>query len=68
MPEVKEDFPVCMCAGRLLRGSEREGASPHNNCEQVPTGLCGRIHLINMLLAYLGGGSKDQSGVKKETR
>ena len=47
---------------------KRERASPHNTCGHVPIGLCGRIHLIRKLLTHLGGGSKDQSGVKKETR
>ena len=40
-PEVKENFPICTCAGRFQGGQkrEREGLPAHNTRGHTPTGL-----------------------------
>ena len=58
-PEVREDFSVCKCAGRLLEGRkgrepQREEAPPHNKCVHSPTDLCGGTHLSKQLDMHLG--------------
>ena len=48
-PEVKEDFPVYTCIGRLLGGLKREGSPPHNKCGHASIGLCSGIYLRKIL-------------------
>ena len=56
-PEVKENFPVCTCAGRLLEGQKGRGRHPVM-CGHTPTGLCGGIHLSKKLHMHVGEGPR----------
>ena len=51
-PEIKEDFPVCTCTGRLL-GCQEGGAPSHNKCGHVPNAV-GEICLRKKLHMHLG--------------
>ena len=54
-PKVKENFPVCTCAGRLLGGSKREGVQPHIKCEHAPTGLYGGESIVTKSCTCIPG-------------
>ena len=69
-PEVKENFPICTCTGRLLgyqkwRGHHPIIGVPHNN--NIPTAFCGRTHLRKMLCMRVGESPRTgQSWEKKK--
>ena len=56
IPEVKVNFPVCTCAGRLLGGQKGRGHHPLISVDIPPTGLCSGIHLGKKLHSHLGEG------------
>ena len=66
-PEVKENFPVCTCAGRLLGGQKGRGCHPIV-CVDMHPQASGVGSSLAKSCARMWGGSWDQSGVKKETR
>ena len=51
-PEVKEDFSVCMCSGRLLGG--QKGVPPQSKYGHAPIVLWGGIHLRKIYARILG--------------
>ena len=55
-PEVKENFPVCTCTGRL-GGQNGRGHHPVM-CGHAPTGLCNGIHLSKKLCMHVGKGPR----------
>ena len=57
-PEIKEDFPVCTCAGRLLRGQKGRGHHPIASVDKPPTGFCGGIHLSKKFCMHVEAGSR----------
>ena len=66
-PEVKEDFPVCTCTGRLLEGQKGRGPHPIINVDMYPqASAVGPI--LQKVVHASWGESKDQSDVKKEIR
>ena len=50
--EVKEDFSICMCSGRLLGG--QKGAPPQSKYGQAPIVLWGGVHLRKIYTHVLG--------------
>ena len=71
-PQVKEDFTVCTCAGRLLGGqrgrAKKEGAPDYNKCGSAPTSLHGGILLSKNLPTYLGKGPRTSQVWKKKQK
>ena len=57
-PEVKENFPVCTCAGCLLGGQKGRGRHPIISVDIPPTGLWGGIHLSKKLRTHVGEGPR----------
>ena len=57
-PEIKEDFPVCTWAVRLLRGQKGRGRHPIVSMGKPPTGFCGGIHISKKLCTHVGEGSR----------
>ena len=63
--EVKENFPVCTCTGRLLGGQKGRGCYPIMS-GHAPTVLHGGIHLNKELCTHLGEGPRtSQVWIKK---
>ena len=70
-PEVKKNFPVYTCAGRLLGGQTGRGRHPIISVDIPPqASVVGSILAKSCAksCAKSWGGSQGQSGVKKETR
>ena len=63
--EVKENFPVCTCTGRLLGGQKGRGCYPIMS-GHAPTVLHGGIHLNKELCTHLGEGPRTSQVWKKK--
>ena len=66
-PEVKEDFSVCTCTGRLHGGQKAREPHTITRVDMHPQASALGSILEKVVPTYWRG-SKDQSGVKKETK
>ena len=64
-PEVKEDFPVCTIAGRLLGGHKGRGSHPTISVDMHPQASTVQSILAKSC-AHILGRVLDESGVCEE--
>ena len=57
-PEIKEDFPVCTCAGRLLRGHKGRGHHPIIGAVKLPIGFHLESVLAKKICTHIGKGPR----------